>query len=303
MRPAVLFVCLICACLQARGQELYKFYLNARMEVVKDSLSPFIGVAVQEGSDWQVAIYDAARNTRVRHSYFDSTLSIAIGPATFFHSNGKRMMEGHYNAGRMVGLWRRWDEAGRLTDLAFYDKYSSFLYSYSYNDSGMLSRSRYDHSGGRRQITEFSNGAVTFEAVQFGRSLRARHYWPSGGLAIEMERGYDGKVSREQFFDSSGQPLSKRSADFAILKRMRKQHPYPADPFKYRYRNSDNPTYTRPNQDDPPLVRSIIHHNHDQVRSAPDARSNVRSSQRTSEEALNESMRRFNVPYMNLLNY
>lgn len=81
----------------------------------KTDESAFIRMVIggDDGSFHVCIVADAPMNTvRMKGRYLDSTLTVAHGEFTYYHSNGRKESNGVFVNGVKTGLWFRWSITG-----------------------------------------------------------------------------------------------------------------------------------------------------------------------------------------------
>lgn len=168
----------------------YIYYFDSELNPASKSKSTITGTGIKENGLVKVVCTDNSTGQVVMVAYFtDSSLKVNQGLAELYYSNGNKASAVNYDNGKEDGLFRKWDNAGRLTDSTIYEQgkkinESTFRYRknghinsadfndvkndkeqiYSYNDSGKVTR-EVSFSGNTGILKQYTNGAVKLDTV------------------------------------------------------------------------------------------------------------------------------------------
>jgi TonB family protein len=179
-----LFSIIILYSLASAGQDKkYEYYFDEKLNRVNESNALFTGTATKEQDLLSLQIVDKmTRQTVVLAHYTDSSLTVTQGSYQSFFSNGIKGAEGIYESNKQHGLWKKWNNKGKLLDSTFYDngtKISSA--TFSYNRNGSYTYQFEDLKNDRMQEVSYNDsGKVSSEVTFIGGSGTIKTYTKNG---------------------------------------------------------------------------------------------------------------------------
>ncbi|RYY87218.1 MAG: hypothetical protein EOO15_12485 [Chitinophagaceae bacterium] len=216
MNRQLLLLALFFCALQSNAQEIKSFYFNDQFQPVNDTLAPISGIARRQGIVWEMLLVEAATGKKLMYGYYDSSLTMPVGPCTYYHLSGGKRMAGTYHEGEEIGLWRTWNEDGQLLDSSTYVAGEPVIsYNWVYDDAGILQQYSFrDTSGNKEHRTYAPTGQLTLESKVNGKAVEMRSFTVSGQLEYEYLVDAKGKVIKDtrQAFIAAKAKAAKENA-------------------------------------------------------------------------------------------
>ena len=160
-------IIIFCTCFTSFSQDKkFVYYFNDKFEPSSKSKASYTGTGIKEDGLVTLQIVNNKNNQIiiVEH-YIDSSLAVSQGLFQSFFNNGLKESEGDYDNNQKNGLWRVWDNKGRLVDSTIYDhdkKISAVTY-------------RYNKTGKTYRFEDFKND-----------KMHEAHYIDSGKIGSEV---------------------------------------------------------------------------------------------------------------------
>jgi len=147
----------------------YLYYFDKDLNTTVKGKAVYYGIGENDQGLIKLTLYNSAHKNLVLIEHFtDSSLQIIDGLFQSYYENKILESEGNYIKGKVDGLWRRWDNKGRITDSSFYhngEEMMAAAFGYHKNSAldsfviknnltGQLQKTFYDNKG--RLLSEVS---------------------------------------------------------------------------------------------------------------------------------------------------
>jgi antitoxin component YwqK of YwqJK toxin-antitoxin module len=161
----------------------FVYYFNEKFITTQKSKSVFTGTGTVDNNLIRLEIVNNQTGRIALVEYFtDTSLSVSQGMFQSFFENGIKESAGNYEANKEDGLWKKWDNKGRLVDSTIYDrgkKISSAVFKY-YRNGGMYYRFEDFKNDTMQDIFYDESGKITSEATFSGQTGIMKTYNKEG---------------------------------------------------------------------------------------------------------------------------
>jgi hypothetical protein len=180
----ILFTCHTCF---SQGKR-YIYYFDADLQPTSKSKATIIGTGTKENDVVKLVCVDNKSQQVVLVGYFtDSSLHVHDGLYVLYYYNGNKASEENYDKGKQNGLFREWDNAGRLTDSTIYEHGKKISEAkFSYRKSGQLSHADFtDFSSDKEQVYNYNDSGKVSSEVSFTGNIGILKHYNKEGIKLD----------------------------------------------------------------------------------------------------------------------
>ena len=191
------------------------YYYNQYFETSDSGSAKFAGFLVKNDQKWKFTIVNSVDNTILMIGiYLDSAMKIKDGLLEFWYETKIKKTEEQYSNGKPNGIWRLWDEKGRLIDSSIYidgNLQSKEHYSFYLNDS--ISMHLFEDLIAKRTFVQYyyeSGGHMAEVEFINGREIERKNYYKGGQLKSYFKNNEKGKQIFAKRFTEDGREISEK---------------------------------------------------------------------------------------------
>ena len=191
------------------------YYYNQYFELSDSVNAKFSGFLLQENQKWKFTVLSINDNTILMvGSYLDSAMKVKDGLLEFWHENKIKKNEEQYSKGKANGLWRFWDEKGRLIDSSFYtDGKLQLKTSYSFYLNDSISMHLFRDMIAKKTFAQYyydSGGLISEVEFLNGKEIEKKNYYKGGQLKNHFKNDDKGKQIFAKRFTEDGREISEK---------------------------------------------------------------------------------------------
>ena len=145
----VLLLSISSASFSQKSKDTVEYLMNFSKEKCDKKVAYYYRLAYKVDSQWEVKdYYLTTRTIAFSGAFSDDSFHIQEGPHFSYHPNGKMETKRRYWNGKREGLWKSYNDRGKLLDSSLYLHDMPWRFSYKWFESGILSfKGVYDDSG------------------------------------------------------------------------------------------------------------------------------------------------------------
>ncbi len=135
-------IIVLISCVSYSQNKKFIYYFDKDFNSTTKSKSVFTGIGTVENGLVKVTTTSNKNNQLVEIGhYIDSSLKVSHGLFDYYYVNGNKSVEQRYEQGEKNGVFRKWDNEGRLVDSTIYDQGNKIsIATFKYNRIGMLTQ-------------------------------------------------------------------------------------------------------------------------------------------------------------------
>jgi protein TonB len=150
------------------------YYFDNSLNSTTKAKSVFIGIGSPDSGLVKLNCFVNASGQLMISAYFtDSTLKINHGLFQSYYSNGYKEFEGNYVYNNKMGIWKKWDSLGYITDSSVFENgLKIFSDSFTYYDNGFVKSDKMEDkkTGKLKNVQYDDKGNIQQEAIFTGKS-------------------------------------------------------------------------------------------------------------------------------------
>ena len=191
------------------------YYYNQYFEPSDSGSAKFTGLLKQEDQKWKFTVVNTTDHTILMvGSYLDSAMKIKDGLLEFWYENKIRKNEEYYTNGNPNGLWRLWDEKGRLIDSSlFADGKLQLKTSYTFYLNDSISMHLFKDLNAKRTFAQYyydSGGPMSQVEFLNGKEIDKKAYYKGGQLKNHFKNNEKGKQIFAKRFTEDGKEIPEQ---------------------------------------------------------------------------------------------
>jgi len=234
----LLLICLIANTLMfaQNKADTVEYYMNSKWEKCGELFATYFRLAYKDGDTWCVKDYYLSTRTIQMKGYFSEykkdDFKTENGMFYYYHPNGILEGKQRYVNGKREGVFKWYDNTGKITDSAYYKNGMPCKFAFRWEDGILIGRSAFNDTGsGAGEVWVYYKNGTLSDYERFCEGYKkdsvSLHYYPNGKLSCK-EYYNCGKELKHECFDTNGvltgynclytgiEPVSKREFRKAI---------------------------------------------------------------------------------------
>lgn len=172
----------------------FEYFIDGNKKKATVENGTFYRKVARKNNVWTVKDYFIEeKSLQMEGSYFDDSLTVKNGMFYWYHPNKRLQRKGRYINGKKEGMWKSYNEEGKLADSALYKNGIPYKFAYRFSDNGkVIMTGVYDENGAGGETAYYENGTIDY----FGKLCSG--YLKDSVWIFFFENG---DISAKEYFD------------------------------------------------------------------------------------------------------